>query len=107
MHAGSLSPVRAASPRPSRQGEDISSGNTRRCLISLGILPSVSGTYESLAQSAARIGGFGSFGAVVGAIAAAIFNDISTRGASYGEWAAYAAAMAGTFSIAFEVGRAI
>jgi hypothetical protein len=66
----------------------------------------LSGTYESISQSFARVGAFGSFGAVVGAILAAIYNDFSNETASYGEWAAYSAAVAGAISIAFELARA-
>jgi hypothetical protein len=40
-------------------------------------------------------------------MAAAFYNDVSSGNASYGEWAAYAAAIAGAFSIAFEVARAV
>ncbi|HEY5941854.1 MAG TPA: hypothetical protein VIT89_03200 [Solirubrobacterales bacterium] len=65
-------------------------------------------TYEEIAAALGRISGFGGFGAILGAIGAAVYNDMNSfRRASYGECAAYCAALAGSVSIGIEVLRVV
>ena len=70
--------------------------------------PVVQDTYEGVAAAFGRISGFAGLGAILGAIGAAIYNDMnSLRKASYGECAAYCGAVSGSVSIGIEVVRAI
>jgi hypothetical protein len=68
----------------------------------------VEDVYSRIADAAARIAGFGGTGAVVGAVAATIRRELAPDSEpAFGEWAAYSAGLAGLFSLAFEVFRAI
>jgi hypothetical protein len=64
--------------------------------------------YEHLAGSFARVASFATVGAVLGTVAAAVHKDYAQpTKASYGEWAAYSGALAGIFSLTFELARSI
>lgn len=64
--------------------------------------------YEEIASAFGRMSGFAGFGAVLGAIGAAVYNDMNSfRKASYGECAAFCGAVSGAVSIGIEVIRAI
>ncbi len=72
----------------------------------MDLTPPTADTYIQLTKVFGRIGAFGSFGAVLGTIAGAIYQDTQQIKVSFGEWAAYSAAIAGAISIAIELARA-
>jgi len=64
--------------------------------------------YERLAEAFGRVAAFAAFGGVVGVVAASVTRDRRPDlSIAYGEWAAYAGALFGVFSICIEVTRAI
>lgn len=73
-----------------------------------GTVRAVDDLYARVAEAVGRVAAFGGFGAVVGAVAATIEREFRENPkASYGEWAAYSAGLAGLFAAAFEVFRAV
>lgn len=73
----------------------------------MDLTPPTADTYIQLTKIFGRIGAFGSFGAVLGTIAGAVYQDTQHVKVSFGEWAAYSAALAGAVSIAVELTRAM
>jgi hypothetical protein len=72
----------------------------------MDLTPPTGDIYIQLTKVFGRIGAFGSFGAVIGTIAGAVYQDTRKVKISFGEWAAYSAAVAGAISIAIELARA-